>query len=314
MNGPRQSLSLPLPGARDAQFTKVSQCVVSFGSNLGDRRELIAAAANRIAACDLVLPGDRLQTSRLFETPPIGGPGGQDPFLNAIGVFQTTAPARAVLDLLQELEDSLGRQRRRRWDARSIDLDVVLHGNLIGGTTGLVVPHPRYTARQFVLQPACDVAAHFRDPRFGWTIQELTDHLSADVPSLALVTGRQEIRDQLCQRLADDHGVYIRDDEEKTAPDRRWVSRFFPPLPRRGDRPDLLDCDWRGYPRLLVRIQQTDVETHWPAPHLMWPGGWRWPEYRLELADLDWAASELASALDSMCCSAQPVTEDGLWW
>lgn len=314
MNGPRQSLSLPLPGARDAQFTKVSQCVVSFGSNLGDRRELIAAAAKRIAACNLVLPGDRLQTSRLFETPPIGGPGGQDPFLNAIGVFQTTAPARAVLDLLQELEDSLGRQRRRRWDARSIDLDVVLHGNLVGGTTGLVVPHPRYTARQFVLQPACDVAAHFRDPRFGWTIQELTDHLSADVPSLALVTGRQEIRDQLCQRLADDHGVYIRDDEEKTAPDRRWVSRFFPPLPRRGDRPDLLDCDWRGYPRLLVRIQQTEVETHWPAPHLMWPGGWRWPEYRLELADLDWAASELAAALDSMCCSAQPVTKDGLWW
>lgn len=314
MNGPGQSISLPLPGQRAPKYTQVSQCVISFGSNLGERREVIAAAAKRIAQSDLVLAGDQLQTSRLFETPPIGGPGGQDPFLNAIGVFQTTAPARAVLDQLQELENVLGRERRRRWDARSIDLDVVLHGNLVGGASGLVVPHPRYTARQFVLRPACDVASHFRDPRFGWTLQALSDHLSADVPSLALVTGRQDIRDQLCRRLADEHGIFIRAAGDETAPDCRWVCGFLPTLPNRSDHPSLPGSDWRGSPRLLVRIQQNASETHWPAPHLMWPGGWRWPEYRLETADLDWAVSELASALDSMCCSAEPVTEDGRWW
>jgi 2-amino-4-hydroxy-6-hydroxymethyldihydropteridine diphosphokinase len=294
--------------------------VVSFGSNLGDRRDLIAAAAGRIAACELILDGDRLNTSRLFETPPIGGPGGQEPFLNAIGVFQTTASARAVLDLLQELENGLGRQRRKRWDARSIDLDVVLHGNLVGGATGLVVPHPRYTARQFVLLPACDVAAHFRDPRFGWTIGELSEHLSADVPSLALVTGRQELRNQLCERLGAEHGILIRTSADESwesnasGTERRWVSSFLPKLPSADESPEFPRHDRGGLPRLLVRIQAATGGARWPEPHLMWPGGWRWPEYRLETDDLDWAVSELAAALDSMRCRARPVTCDGRWW
>jgi 2-amino-4-hydroxy-6-hydroxymethyldihydropteridine diphosphokinase len=314
MNDQGPFTSLPLPGQWPPRHTQVSQCVVSFGSNLGDRRDLIAAAARRIAECDLVAAGDELRTSRLFETPPIGGPGGQEPFLNAIGVFQTTAPARAVLDLLQELENVLGRERRRRWDARSIDLDVVLHGNLVGGATGLVVPHPRYTARQFVLEPACDVAAHFRDPRFGWTLRQLSDHLVGDVPSLALVTGRKQTRDALCRRLADQYGIQVRQAGELEAPESRWVSSFLPELPNRNDYPELPEGGWKGSPRLLVRIHQTSGQGRWPAPHLMWPGGWRWPEYRLEIDDLDWAVSELASALESMCCAAQPVTENGHWW
>lgn len=313
--------SLPLPGQRPPRHTQVSQCVISFGSNLGDRRELIAAAAERISKCDLILPGESLATSRLFETPPIGGPGGQEPFLNAIGVFQTESPARAVLDLLQQLENELGRQRRVRWDARSIDLDVVLHGNLVGGTTGLVVPHPRYTARQFVLQPACDVAAHFRDPRFGWSLQELSDHLAADVPSLALATGRKEVREQLCRRLAEEHGITIRREGDESLEENspRWVSDFLPKLPSHTKQPSfpepmLPQSKGSGFPRLLVRIQQTAGADYWPAPHQMWPGGWRWPEYRLEIDDMDWAVCELASALDSMRCTAEPVTEDGQWW
>jgi 2-amino-4-hydroxy-6-hydroxymethyldihydropteridine diphosphokinase len=46
----------------------------------------------------------------------------------------------------------------------------------------------------------------------------------------------------------------------------------------------------------------------------MWPGGWQWPEYRLEVDDLDWAVSEVASALESMRCPVHPVTADGQWW
>ena len=99
--------SLPLPGSHAPSQTHVSQSVISFGSNHGDRRELVASAAAQIAASEFILPGETLQTSRLFETPPIGGPGGQEPFLNAIGIFQTAHPAREVLTYLQELVQSL---------------------------------------------------------------------------------------------------------------------------------------------------------------------------------------------------------------
>jgi 2-amino-4-hydroxy-6-hydroxymethyldihydropteridine diphosphokinase len=314
-----KSQFVPLPGSREHVNERINQCIVSFGSNLGSRRELVAVAAAKIAASDVVLSAGQLQTSRLFETPPIGGPEGQEPFLNAIGVFETTASARGVLDLLQTLELELGRQRLRRWDARSIDLDVILHGQLVGGTTGLVVPHPRYTARQFVLRPACDVAAHFRDPRFGWTLAQLAEHLEAAVPSLALVSGPQELRGLLCQRLADEFGVTIRRSPDVPGGaefDGRtpWACDFLP------EPPEEVGSDFQSLsqqprvPRLLVRLQRPTDQSGWPAPHLMWPSGWRWPEYRLEIDDLDWAVRELASAFDSMRCDAEPVTTDGNWW
>lgn len=351
MNQPSRS-NHPVPGQSKPPASPVSQCVVSFGSNLGERRELISSAAQQLAQSGLVLPDTSpdfpgepggFRTSRLFETPPIGGPGGQEPFLNAIGAFQTQAPAREVLDFLQQLELDLGRQRLRRWDSRSIDLDVVLHGRLVGGATGLVVPHPRYTARQFVLQPACDVARHFRDPRFGWTLGELTEHLTAAQPSMALVSGSQELRNHLCSRLSDEHSVQVILPGGKPAEvDRPWVSSFLPKLPKpSGSVPDPdqshggttakpkngppvqpgpreeLSTDHASslmLPRLLVRLHKVGETSQWPAPHLMWPSGWQWPEYRLEIDDLDWAVSELASAIDSMQCTVSPVTEDGNWW
>ncbi len=369
-----------------------SQCLISFGSNLGDRDRLIAEAAQQIASSGVTA---ELRTSRLFETPPIGGPHGQEPFLNAVAAFDTEASAREILELLQQVEQQLGRQRRRRWDARSIDLDVVLHGELVGGGTGLIVPHPRYTAREFVLEPACDVAPHYRDPRFGWTLQQLARHLRHGVPSLALVGGSAATRAEICRRLTQEHhirtflaapvaksmpiiarapasvphsttanlpttshqsgphksGPHTREatgdlsavgpplsrhrpeasssscgerlppseskwdslgdamdfDSQTKAP---WVSAFVPPLPA-------VDSPLAGashVPRLIARIQSTTAATRWPAPHQMWPAGWRWPEYRLEIDDLDWAVSEIVSALDSMRCPVRPITADGHWW
>jgi 2-amino-4-hydroxy-6-hydroxymethyldihydropteridine diphosphokinase len=313
-----------------------AQCLISFGSNLGHRDGLIAQAARMIAASPLV---SSLRASRLFETPPIGGPDGQEPFLNAVAAFETAASARQILELLQQIEAQLGRTRRQRWDARSIDLDVVLHGQLVSGGTGLIVPHPRYTARQFVLQPACDVAANYRDPRFGWTLERLARHLSQGVPSMALVGSDLSTRQELCRRLQQEHGIETftphplaepmgvignapapacpkatrrSDDAASTITltgSHPWVSAFVPKLPS-------LDSDetaLRHVPRLVARMQSTTASTCWPAPHQMWPAGWQWPEYRLEVNDLDWAVREVVSALASMRCPVTPITEDGGW-
>ena len=313
-------------------------CLISFGSNLGDRDQRIAAAASRIASSDLVENSPGLATSRLFETPPIGGPGGQEPFLNAIGAFETRSSARDVLSLLHDVERELGRERRQRWDARTIDLDVVMHGELMGGGSGLIVPHPRYTARQFVLQPACDVAGHFRDPRFGWTLNQLAEHVSCGEPSLALVGGDIETRNWLCQQLTQKHKIRtfkanpvvaqmgvvanapsgpprrsddsLEDGDPINVTGEPWVAAYLPKLP-------MLDSDetkLATYPRLIARMQRTTADSRWPAPHQMWPTSWTWPEYRLEVDDLDWAVSEIVSALDSMRCPMTPVTEDGNWW
>ena len=348
--GSQPPISKPsAPGDRST----CSQCLISFGSNLGDRHEVIAEAARRIDQSSVPLQGTELRTSRLFETPPIGGPGGQDPFLNAVAAFDTHASAREVLSLLQTLELELGRQRHQRWAARSIDLDVVLHGELVGGGTGLIVPHPRYTARQFVLKPACDVAAHYRDPRFGWTLATLSQHISSGNASMALVGGDAKTRATLCDRLTQEHDIRTFPAKPMSQPmpivgnapaatrtseanlpqgepisacgDQPWVAAYLPKLPLgpnpANDTDPASETDPTSetmtsptVPRLVARLQRTTEETRWPAPHQIWPAGWEWPEYRLEVDDLSWAVSELASALDSMRCEVVPVTEDGNWW
>ncbi|MEM6776692.1 MAG: 2-amino-4-hydroxy-6-hydroxymethyldihydropteridine diphosphokinase [Planctomycetota bacterium] len=325
-----------------------TQCLISLGSNLGDRHAVMAEAAAAIAVSrvgDVPLVGcdgspdtserSKLRTSRLFETPPIGGPQGQSPFLNAVAAFSTELPASAILDVLQSIESDLGRRRRVRWGARCIDLDVVLHGRLAGRPTAgrrgliggrgpagssraLVVPHPRYTARRFVLLPACDVAADFCDPRFGWTIRELAEHLDAEVPSLALAGGDESIRDHLCQSLRLDFGMTTLPASAEGIADSGMLNPYVSPvvpscLLDTGSTVTAIPQPGR-LPRLIVRIQQTTPQTRWPAPHQIWPCGWRWPEYRLEVDDMQWAVGELASAVDSMRCEIHPASKDGQWW
>jgi len=320
------------------------QCLVSFGSNLGTRQSLLTAAVGELSRIAAV---ENLRVSRLYESPPIGGPSGQDPFLNGVAAFDTDARALQVLGWLQALENRLGRRREKRWGARCIDLDVVLHGNLIGGSSDLTVPHPRYTARRFVLLPACDVAADYRDPRFGWTLRRLSEHLAAGNASLALAGGDAATRAELCRRLRDDHDVLtfagdplpepmavianvpaassqpagVRATADTTSGSARitvdddspWVAASVGPLPTSPELQQQLSAD-RCVPRLIARMQWTRPEERWPAPHRIWPSTSTWPEYRLEVDDLDWAAGEIVSALASMRCPLQPVTVDGQWW
>jgi 2-amino-4-hydroxy-6-hydroxymethyldihydropteridine diphosphokinase len=285
-------------------------CLISFGSNLGDRFHRIAMAAHTISQHPLV---QEFTASRLFETPAIGGPSGQEPFLNGVALLKTDATARDILELLQQTENALGRKRAVRWDARSIDLDVVLYGDMQGSSKILAVPHPRYTARRFVLIPAAEIVGDWRDPRFGWSIEAQAAHLDAAVPSLALVGGSRELRESMCQELSAKFGIQTFTDPEaaieltKIEP---WVASFLPRLPERND-PAANDAT---VPRLIVNLQWTTPESRWPATHQIYSSVQDWPEYRLEVDAPEWAISELASAIDSMGCPLQPATPDGAWY
>ncbi len=312
------------------------QCLISFGANLGARDSTIVAALRELASHREV---ENFAVSRLFETPAIGGPEGQDTFLNGVAAFDTTANASDVLRWLNEIESHLGRQRERRWGARSIDLDVVLHGTLIGGSSDLTVPHPRYTARRFVVRPAVDVVPNYVDPRFGWTMRQLADHLDQGVASLAMIGGEQALLNELCNQLTEKHGVLTFPSQRSSALmevlgnvpmphsmpaplppesipldadqiDQPWVAAFVPPLLQGDARP----LHPNLVPRLIVRVSQLKPEQRWPAPYRMKQMQLNWPEYRLEFEDVQWASSELHSAIDSMRCELKPVADNGEWW
>jgi 2-amino-4-hydroxy-6-hydroxymethyldihydropteridine diphosphokinase len=99
--------------------------------------------------------------------------GLQPPFLNAAAAGETTLAARALLDALLAVERERGRERPHPNAARTLDLDLVLFGDGVIDEPGLVVPHPRFRERRFVLEPLAEVAPRMVDPVTGETIAEL---------------------------------------------------------------------------------------------------------------------------------------------
>jgi 2-amino-4-hydroxy-6-hydroxymethyldihydropteridine diphosphokinase len=141
---------------------------VALGSNLGDRRAHLDFAVSRLAT---LLTG--LRGSHYHETAPVGMIGPQPPFLNAAAVGETTLGARALLDALLDVERERGRERPHPNAARTLDLDLVLFGDCVIDEPGLVVPHPRFRERRFVLEPLAEVAPAMVDPVTGETIASL---------------------------------------------------------------------------------------------------------------------------------------------
>ena len=118
---------------------------VALGSNLGDRR----AHLDRARAALSLLPASRLvAVSSVEETAPLGGMA-QPPYLNQMVALRTALAPEALLAALQRIERSLGRVRGTRWGARTIDLDLVRHGDRRLHTAALELPHPGLASRAF---------------------------------------------------------------------------------------------------------------------------------------------------------------------
>jgi 2-amino-4-hydroxy-6-hydroxymethyldihydropteridine diphosphokinase len=147
-----------------------SLALIGLGSNQGDRRALLEGAIAALTAT----PGVAVrEVSSFHQTDPIGGPSGQTKYLNAAAVIETTLDPIALLQVLQEIETRFGRVRTVRHGERTLDLDLLLFDDRIIDTPELIVPHPRYSERRFVLGPLAEIAPAAVDPITKRTIAEL---------------------------------------------------------------------------------------------------------------------------------------------
>jgi 2-amino-4-hydroxy-6-hydroxymethyldihydropteridine diphosphokinase len=161
------------------------RCLISFGANLGNARSTIERAAAQLQ--DKLTGANRsFQLSPLFKTPPVGGPSGQPPFINAVAAVHTDQSPWEVWQAVRDVEQDLGRERFLRWEARRIDLDILLFDDTRIWTPQLKIPHPRMCMRRFILAPAAHVAGDWLDPVTGQTIAALASALDQGRGSLML--------------------------------------------------------------------------------------------------------------------------------
>jgi len=152
---------------------------VGLGANLGDREDTIRRA---VALLDAAEGLSVAATSTLRETEP-WGPVPQPRYLNGAAAVDTELGPRELLGVLLAVERRLGRVRaaEERWGPRTIDLDLLLYGELVVDEPGLAVPHPRLRERRFVLEPLVELAPEAVVPGQG-TATDLLAALDADAP------------------------------------------------------------------------------------------------------------------------------------
>jgi 2-amino-4-hydroxy-6-hydroxymethyldihydropteridine diphosphokinase len=134
---------------------------VGIGSNGEEREQAIV-----LAVSELDRLARRLAVSRVYETAPLGS-NRQRSYLNCVATLPWRASPRSLLQVLQQVEASLGRRRMVRWGARVIDLDLLLFSDAIIHDQTLLLPHPSMHERVFVLLPLLELAPNVRSPRTG---------------------------------------------------------------------------------------------------------------------------------------------------
>ena len=130
---------------------------LGLGSNLGDRLRLLRDAVATLHDVGLV------GVSPVYETDPVGGPPGQDRYLNLVVELRTDRTPHELLGVCHRLEAAAGRVRDERWGPRTLDVDVLWVEGATVDDTDLVVPHPRLWERRFVVAPLHDLAPDVAD-------------------------------------------------------------------------------------------------------------------------------------------------------
>lgn len=144
-----------------------TEAVIAIGANLGNRAETLVAAVEELRRLPLV---DDVRTSNAVESIAVkpDGPDASAPtYLNAVAIITTRLGPSVLLGYLHAIEERHGRQRRERWDDRTLDLDLIAYGDVRSDDPALVIPHPRAAKRDFVLVPWLEVDPDAELPGVG---------------------------------------------------------------------------------------------------------------------------------------------------
>ncbi len=126
------------------------QAFLGLGSNLGDREAFLREAVESLTGVVAV--------SSIYETDPVGGPGGQEPYLNLVVELDTNLSVRELLGVCHRLESAANRVRQQRWGPRTLDVDILWTDQPPIDEPDLQVPHPRMLERRFVMAPLAELA------------------------------------------------------------------------------------------------------------------------------------------------------------
>ena len=147
----------------------MTQCAIALGSNQGDSLSILERSLNVLNN----IPGIELQTtSSWYQTKPVGT-AEQPDYLNGCALLSAAQTPEELLAVLQATEIQFGRTSKGDLQPRTLDLDLLLYGDLVLNTPNLTLPHPRMTERAFVLVPLSEIAADWIEPVSGIKISKL---------------------------------------------------------------------------------------------------------------------------------------------
>ncbi len=158
------------------EMRPIRRCVISLGSNLGDRLSKLQGAVDTLSDTPEVW---LTAVSSVYETTPVDAPEGSEPFLNAIVLFDTTLPAHTLLDRAHAVEDAFGRERDGVPNSpRTLDVDLIVVGERRADDDDLKLPHPRAHERGFVLVPWAEIEPDAEIPGVG-PVAELAEKVGS---------------------------------------------------------------------------------------------------------------------------------------
>ena len=145
-----------------------TEVVLGIGGNKGDRADFLQKAMEALSQ-----QATLIGYSQIYETEVWGGVATAGNFLNQVLLLHTQMDPMELLEVIQRIEERLGRTREQHWGDRTMDIDILYFGDQVWDTPSLTIPHPYLAQRRFVLQPLAEILPTKKHPLLGKTTLEL---------------------------------------------------------------------------------------------------------------------------------------------